>query len=367
MKPGRRVRSIGVLAVAILAIAAAFVLRDRFQGNEQLVAGGLRNPRAAVVLPDNAIIVTEAGLPDTTGTTDKSTRQVTSGRLSWVRDNGEGRRTLLDNLPGQYVGLLNEVIGPAGIAPAPNGGLYVLIGQCAQARCSALHLLGSDGKLTQLVDLRGFAVVNPAVTEGGAPNEESNPWGIAVGPDGVVFISDAAANDVVRIDPNVSPPRVSVHVRLPEQAVPTGIALADDGALYVAIFTALKHPTGSGSIARISPDGRVTTAVDGLTMPIGVFVEPNGALLVLEFSDNYSMDTGYRARSGKLSRIDPNASSTRHTLSTKLTFPTSIARASDGRAYVTTGGAFTGNARSANGEIVRIRRLESERPWWSFP
>ena len=294
----------------------------------------------------------------------KSTRQTTNGRLSWVRDNGDGRRTLLDSLPGQYVGLLNEVIGPSGIALASNSGLYVLIGQCAQPRCGALHLLSSDGQFTQVADLRAFAAANPGVTDAGAPNEESNPWGIAVTADGIVFISDAAANDILRVDSKTAPARVSVHARLPEQAVPTGIALADDGALYVAIFTALKHPVGAGSVVRVASDGHITTAVEGLTMPIGITVEPDGNLLVLEFSAAYSMDSGYRPRSGTLSRINLTTPAIRQTLATNLHFPTSVARASDGRVYVTAGGAFVGSAWTPEGEVVQIRRTDPVRAWW---
>ena len=366
MKSRLPVRLIALVAFVLVASAIGFLIVSRSQQGDRRVIEGLRNPRSSVVLPDQAIVVTEAGLPDGAGTTDKSTRQMTNGRLSWFRDDGNGRRTLLDRLPGQFVGLLNEVIGPSGIALAPDGGIYLLVGQCAQTRCSSLQLFNRDGQLSQVADLLAFAAGNPGVTDAGSPNEESNPWGLAVTDEGMIFVSDAAANSILRIQPKSTPATIAIHARLPEQAVPTGIAVADDGTLYVAIFTALKHPAGSGAILRIAPDGQMSPAVEGLTMPIGVALEPDGNLLVLEFASSYTMDSGYRPRSGKLTRIAPRSPAARQPLSINLNFPTSVIRAADGAVYVTASGSFVGNAQSAGGELLRVRNVDGAQPWWKF-
>ena len=368
MKSRKPVRLIALVVVVLVVITIGALLAFRAQQGDSRVLDGLRNPRSAVMLPDQAIVVTEAGLPDVAGTADKSTRQITNGRLSWFREDGNGRRTLLDRLPGQFIGLLNEVIGPSGIALAPNGGIYLLIGQCAQTRCSSLQLFNRDGQLTLVADLLLFAAGNPGVTDGGSPNEESNPWGIAVAIDGTIFVSDAAANSIIRIDPRTVPATISIHARLPEQAVPTGIAVTDDGTLFVAIFTALKHPIGSGTILQISPNGQMSSAVAGLTMPIGVLIEPDGKLLVLEFAASYAMDSGYRPQSGKLTRIDPRSPTERQVLSTGLNFPTSVMRTDDGAVYVTANGSFSGNAQSAGGELLRVGKMEWDwKRWLTLP
>lgn len=353
---GRRAVALILGLVALFTVAVVgFAFTQQWRQSERLVAAGLRSPRGMAWIGEDLLVVAEAGLADAAGRGDRSTRQIATGRLSWTSAIGNSRGTMVDGLPGEYIGLLDEVIGPAAVGLAPDGRLYTLTGQCQAPLCSALLARQPDGQLTTVADLRAFARAHPAVS-GAAPNDESNPWGVAVASDGVVYVTDAAANSLLRIDPRVSPASIAVHARLGENPVPTGIALGPDGALYVALFGPLPHPAGAGSIVRVDDAGSVTSVVAGLTMPVGVGFEPDGHLLVLELADGYDPATGYRAGSGRLLRIGRADSNDRRTLSSGLDFPTALVVAPDGRVFVSNSGAF-GRGASGQGEVLQIRRV----------
>ena len=99
---------------------------------------------------------------------------------------------------------------------------------------------------------------------------------------------------------------------------------------------------GAGTVARLAPDGALTPLVAGLERPIGVGVEPDGQLLILEQG---------RERAGRLLRVDPARPQDRRVVSAGLDRPTALAVAEDGRAYVSLDGG------DGAGELIQIRRL----------
>jgi sugar lactone lactonase YvrE len=126
----------------------------------------------------------------------------------------------------------------------------------------------------------------------------SDPFGVAVAPDGSIYISDAGeAQRIRRIAPDGT---VSTVAGGPEGRVdgagatarfstPSGIAIGRDGAVYVA-------DTGNNAIRRISPDGSVSTiGGDGVAGyqdgdghearfngPVGVAVDISGRVIVAD-------------------------------------------------------------------------------------
>jgi hypothetical protein len=121
---------------------------------------------------------------------------------------------------------------------------------------------------------------------------ETNPYTLVPGPDGDLFVVDAAANAIIRraastgdLDvfatfsavPNptdIGPPMVD--------AVPTGIALAD-GRFYVGSLTGFPFANGAASIYEVDLDGNTSVFRDGLTTIVDVDVDPrDGELVVLQ-------------------------------------------------------------------------------------
>jgi DNA-binding beta-propeller fold protein YncE len=126
----------------------------------------------------------------------------------------------------------------------------------------------------------------------------SDPFGIAVAPDGTVYVADAGVSQRIRViapDGTVSTLAGSTvgFTDGPGAAArfstPSGLAVDADGVLYVA-------DTGNHAIRRVTPDGVVSTvAGDGtpgyrdgqgtaarFDGPIGIAVHPDGRLVVAD-------------------------------------------------------------------------------------
>lgn len=126
----------------------------------------------------------------------------------------------------------------------------------------------------------------------------SEPFGVAVAPDGAIYVSDAgSAHRIRRIEPSGVVTTVAGAGRgfadgpaaAARFATPSAIAMAPDGSLVVA-------DTGNHAIRRIAVDGTVTTVagngtpgyVDGpaadarFRAPVGVAVTPSGRIIVAD-------------------------------------------------------------------------------------
>ena len=121
-------------------------------------------------------------------------------------------------------------------------------------------------------------------------SEFADPFGVAVANDGTIFVADGVgAHRIRRITPDgrVSTLAGSVDGFADGAAAaarfssPSGVAVGPDGAVYVA-------DTGNNAIRRIAPDGTVSTVSApgaGLNGPLGVAVNPQGGVVV---ADSYN-------------------------------------------------------------------------------
>ena len=285
---GRRAIGLMVLLLAgLFGAANLYAFSQEWRQRERLVADGLRQARGMVWMPDQAIVVAEAGLPGVAN----------SGRLTWASASS-ARQTMLDALPSDEAG------GPVALALGP-AGLLVLTGPCGQPRCASLLGPDASGQLTVLAEMKGRA-----------------PWGLALAPDGVAYVSDRASGELLRVGQGTEP---AVMARFGAGADPRGVALGADGSLYVALF-------GQGAVARVAPGGATTIAAEGFGRPIGVGLDPEGRLLVLDQA------------SGQVVRV--GADGRRDVFARDLDAPTGLLVAPDGRTYVTTAG-----------QLLQVRRL----------
>lgn len=291
---GRRALGVMLLLMALFGLVVAWMtMNGEWRQRERLIAPGLRNPTGVAMLRDGGLVAAESGLPDAPD----------SGRLTWVVADSRGT-------------LYGGLSGVAAVAAAPNERILVLMGGCEGPLCRAVHALDRDGRLTKLADLPG------------------DPAGLAVAADGTAYVSDAASGEIT----GVSPGGASTLAVLGKDAAPRGLVVSADGSLYAAL-------AGAGRVVRVGRDGASAPVAEGLTEPIGVGLEPDGKLLVLERTDD----------GGRLVRIDPARPDERTVVSASLPRPTSLLVAPDGRAYVTAG-------RGEHGELLQIRRLGPRQP-----
>jgi sugar lactone lactonase YvrE len=191
----------------------------------------------------------------------------------------------------------------------------------------------------------------------GSDAEFNAPAGLALGPDGTLYVTESRNHDVRAIAPDGTVTTLAGSGPHGERKgkfangsgthacfdAPNGIAVNSDGVVFVA-------DAGNNRIRAIS-NGKVTTYAGGdagtrdgdrahaqFSVPTGIAVGPDGSLFVIE------------THGSRLSRIDPMGQVT--TLSTDLVGPTSVAVAPDGTVYMTS--PKTGQIAAWTGTELRI-------------
>jgi hypothetical protein len=263
-------RVAGVLGVAWLLVAAlAGCARPD-------PLGGFDAPRAVHLAPDGRLLVTDQG----TGAGD--------GKVVAV-DLAAGRRTvLLDRLPstrgsGQQHA---DLAGPSGAAMAADGTVCAVIGDATREGAGFSTLRCSNGLVADLEAYERAA--NPDGRE-----LASNPYDVAWDGRGGWYVSDAAANTVLHVDRAGRIRTVAVVASMgpfggrPVQGVPTGLARAADGTVYVALFGGAPAEGGPAAVVALRPGldlrRRAAPRVAALAAaPIGVVSTPEG-LAVLDY------------------------------------------------------------------------------------
>jgi DNA-binding beta-propeller fold protein YncE len=306
----------GRLVPALLALA--LVLASSGCAREEY--GGFDHPRTVRLAPDGRLLVTDLG----TGRDD--------GRVVAIDPDG-GRRTLLDRLPstrgsGQAYA---DLAGPSGADVAPDGTVCAVIGD-ATVEGRGFGTLRCGGGL--VVDLEGFERrVNPD-----RRGPESNPYDVVSDRRGGWYVSDAAANDVLHVD-GAGRVRVAADVASlarfggrPVQAVPTGLSLAPDGRVLVALLGGAPFGDGAGAVIALTPASGQgqdrAELVARAPYPIGAIASADGVAVL-------SLGADFRAKaSGRILRYGTAAGAQARTLADGLARPTGFALLGDGRFVV---------------------------------
>ena len=152
---------------------------------------------------------------------------------------------------------------PRGIAVAPDGSLYV-----ADSRNNRVQHFASDGKLLQTWGTAGD--ISKGESPGGAFNE---PWGIAVSQDGSVFVADTWNHRIQKFTADgkfVKMWGVFGQGDTPESFYgPRGLAIDSNQRLYVT-------DTGNKRVVVFDLDGKFVTQFGSEGMDAGQFDEPVG-------------------------------------------------------------------------------------------
>jgi hypothetical protein len=283
--------------------------------------GGFAAPRGLHLAPDGRLLVTDQG-------TGKGDGRVVAVDLATGR-----RRVLLDRLPsvrgsGQQHA---DLAGPSAAAMAADGTVCTVIGDATRERAGFSTLRCTDGLVA---DLEAYA--QTAVPDG--RERASNPYDVAWDGQQGWYVTDAAANAVLHVDRSGRIRTVAALASMapfggrPTQGVPTGLARAEDGTLYVALFGGAPASGGPAVVVALRPgrDGSGharPVAAARATAPIGVTPTPQG-LAVLD----YGGSPGDRDRGRILLIAGP--SDPGRVLAAALDRPVGIARLPDGRYLV---------------------------------
>ena len=365
-------------------VSPASAAPAKASGTPEVVASGLNNPRGLFIGENGDVYVAESGKggagPCIVGQGNAQFCLGNSGSISRIA-NGQASR-IITGLPSIARADGTNAYGPSHVFQRGSN-LIVSFGLLADpAKRTAL---GADGALLGQVIRITPSNAGPGSGENneGAPANWNNPrirtladpagFEAANNPDGVVpesnpfsfvrlgskyFLNDAGGNTVLEVQNNGG---IAVAALLPSrqvtspfvptqtvamQAVPTGIVVGPDGALYFGQLTGFPFPVGGARVYRLVPGEAPTIFAEGFTTVIDVDFDTYGNLLVLENRKNglRSPDT-----TGQLTRVTPQGA--RHVLlSTGLTNPTNIAVDKSGAIYISN----KGNVSNA-GEVLRFK------------
>jgi len=169
-----------------------------------------------------------------------------------------------------------EFDSPSGLALGPDGTLYV-----TESGNHDVRAIDPSGNVTTLAGCGTFDSRSGSFADGRGKRACFHaPNGIAVGPDGVVYVADTG-NHRIRA---ISNGEVSTFAggakgdrdgsrHHGEFAYPFGLASGPDGSLFVV-------EPASGSLRRIDSMGEVSTLTTNVPGATGVAVAPNGAVYV---------------------------------------------------------------------------------------
>ena len=315
------------------------------------VATDLHNPRGLNFSPDGQLFVAEAGANGIASTNcglmgDNQLRcSAATGSLARIDvDSGEVTRVVA-NIPSLISpnGTANGATGIHDISFHGKGNGYITVGLGgnpnlrddyfgdAGAFYGRLARYNPSGKFRFYEDLAGYEADNNP--DGVVP--DSNPYGVLALP-GRVVIADAGGNDLLQVLPNGDISTLAVFAPIPRplpgppfvQAVPTSVALGQDGDFYVGVLTGGPFTIGLANVYRVpSSGGTPTVAYSGFTNIIDIAFGPDGSLFVLEIAQPIPNFAGAR-----LVRIAPDGTQTDVINGPPLAAPGGIAIGRDGAA-----------------------------------
>jgi plastocyanin len=264
-----------------------------------LVAGGLVNPRGFGWSPEGDIYVALAGNGITSmGHVPENPQDYQYG--PYFGDNTASvvridMRLDVDAIgcPVAVAGGLPSTRGMGGHEQGPadvvfmNDQMYVLqdagddAATLAPDQPNGIYLANPDGSLTLLLDMKKWHEENPVAHIPYDLGPESETFSMLAG-DGFIWLVESNGGQVIKVTTEGQATRVA---DLSEgHPVPTGIALAPDGGVYVGFLTAAPYTDGSSKVIKVMPDGTVTDVWTGLAAVTALAVGADGTLYALELA-----------------------------------------------------------------------------------
>jgi sugar lactone lactonase YvrE len=318
---------------------------------DHVMAEGLNSPQGILVDPDGTIWVIDSGLGGeedldfiAPGVGPVTGKVGETGRV--VQIAADGTTTEVATLPSIAAG--QDLIGGARLALL-DGTLYATVGQWygglgeRPANLAAVVEVG-EGSITEVANT--WEIENEQNPD---PNVvDTHPYGLAAGPDGLLWLADAGANDLLKIDPATGEVElVAVFAGMPGpfpnpgrgdamevDPVPTGVAFDGDGNAYVSFLSGFPFIPGSTKVVMIDAEGNVSDYATGLTTLTDLRTGPDGQMYAVQFG--IFGEQGPTPNSGAIVRIGEGDTS--EIVADGLSFPTSIDFDSAGNGYVTING-----------------------------
>lgn len=337
-----------------------------------IIAEGINGPQGLYVDAEGNVYVVDGGLGGDEVITAVSPEtgeavEAAFGLSSQITKIApDGTTEVIATLPSVLLG--EEASGAARVTDI-DGTLYATVGAWQEAMGAEVSA-PLFAQIVRIEDGQGVSVANAWDFEAsnnpdGSGNIESHPYGIATGPDGMLYVADAGANSLLRIDPASGEielvatfealpgvfPNPFMDNQLVTDAVPTAVAFGQDGTIYVSFLSGAPFVPGSAKIVAVAEDGTVSDYATGLTMVTDLKVAPDGLVYATQFG--LFTETGPVFNSGSVVRIQEDG--TPEVVVDGLPFVTGIGFNADGDGFV----AINGLSIPGAGMVVRYSGLTS--------
>lgn len=325
------VRKLAFAVVLIVLVAMSLPLAAQ-ESESGALAEALNNPRGLTYGADGTLYITEAG---TTGeeTVEGEFGPVNYGptaRVLAVPAEGGEAQVVADGLVS--FAAFDNVVGVNNVHVTEDGTQWIVLGgpfAGADLPATGVLILDAEGNQVGFVDIGAYEVENNP--DGDIP--ASNPHDIAVAPDGTVYLTDASGNALYTITAEGEINLVHVWEDLP---VPTGVAVGPDGSVYVGFLTAFPFPAGGSRVERWSPEGELVETYEGLSYVTDVEVGPDGTVYAVEFATSFG-DFGFEQNTGRVVSVSADGITP---IAEGLNLPYGLAVSPDGALAVTVNSAF---------------------------
>ena len=314
--------------------------------NVHVFATGLNNPRGLKFGPDGNLYVAEGGLGgnlSTIGLCDQVvspvgpyTGSLISGRISKITPDGT-RSTVTDQFPSSQA---NEIIGGdvEGVSDVEFVGntLYALL---AGAGCShgvatvpnGVAKVNPDGSWTMIANLSDFMRAHHvAQPEEDDYEPDGTPYSM-VNVRGDLYVLEPNHGELDKVTTSGDISRVVDISASQGHIVPT--AMAFHGNFYVGNLHPFPNTGGNSKILKITPSGQLTDWITDLNMVLGVVIDKNSRVFVLEMTAGAPYPT---PGLGRILRVDPGGNRT--VIASGLSLPTAMTMGPDGKLYVSNWG-----------------------------
>lgn len=320
-----------------------------------IVAMGLNSPQGLFVASDGSLWIADSGLggDEEVEFVNPNTLQAqpaTFGMTSRIiRLTESGEQEVVAQLPSIAVG--QDLIGAARVIEI-DGSLYATVGVW-QSVLGDETTIPHQAEVVQIDNSEIVTVANLWAHElennpDQSTNVESHPYGMAVNADGVLYVADAAANAIWRVDTETG--EVETHVafdglpgvfpseyyggELLTDPVPTAVVLGEDDTLYVSFLSGAPFVPGSAKVVQVDAEGNVSDYATGFTMLTDMQMGADGQLYVLSFG--MFTEEGPVFNSGYVARILEDGSA--EIIIEGLPFATALALDDNGNGYVSING-----------------------------
>lgn len=359
------------LVIALLALLAAPVAAQEASpvgsptaGAPSTVASGLISPRGFLWTADGTLYVAQAGSGGQSLGTPAAPPPVGpfqgGSTASVVRIDNGCPVLVAGGLPSasdQIGGILGvedlTILGGELYASVDGGGE----GHGNPTQPSGVYRILENGTSELVADLSAWVRANPVAVLPPDHDPDAAGFSLIADPTANTFwVDDPNSGQILNVALDGTVTRVVDLSADAQHRVPTGLAVAPQGGVYVGFLTPVPFPDGASSVVHIAPDGTVTEVWTGLTTVTDVAVGPDGTLYASELSTGNLQEPPFLVPgSGRIVRqTGPDSA---EDVATGLIFPIALDFGADGGLYVAMPAIGAANG---GGTISRIDLTGSE-------